>query len=71
MGNIISTHKIPTDILIFKYLPHGMLNLNIPNGHSSAKNFVLKSVQYIEALFDRKVITKSETYSPLSKQKQV
>jgi acetyl esterase/lipase len=40
------------DITVFQDLPHGLLNLDVPNGMPEAKLFVQDSINAIKKLFD-------------------
>lgn len=39
-------------ITVFKNQPHGLLNLDVPNGMPEAKEFVSKTIQSLENLFN-------------------
>jgi hypothetical protein len=53
MFNVLLQEKVASDMLVFKYLPHGLLNFDMPNGLPQAKFFVLKTIRYLEVLFER------------------
>ena len=48
----LKEHSINSNCLIFQNLPHGLLNMDMPNGISMAKSFVIKTTKYMENIFD-------------------
>ena len=50
-GHKLIEEKRDCEITVFKYLPHGMLNFDVPNGMPEAKEFVYKTIGTISKLF--------------------
>jgi hypothetical protein len=53
MFNVLLQEKVPSDMLVFKFLPHGLLNFDVPQGLPQAKYFVIKTIRYLEIMFLR------------------
>lgn len=51
---VLLDNKVAVDMQIMKYLPHGVLNFDVPNGLPQAKQFVQKCANSINAMFLRK-----------------
>ena len=52
--NKLLKNKVSAELLVFKNLPHGLLNFDIPNGLPEASLFVEKTIRYLEIFFEER-----------------